>query len=152
MACDLEIRDLPIYALVIARADGRLGPRLRRPASDFCAHRSEAAGKGIDMPVPAGSVCGIRGNSNELTAGSFPIAGFARFLAGESGRLVVDRTGLTGDWDFDLKWSAPTVPNPDPDHPVIFTALQEQLGLRREATNGPVDALVIDRIEPLIPD
>jgi uncharacterized protein (TIGR03435 family) len=152
MSVRREIRDLPIYALVIARADGRLGPRLRRPASDFCTRRAAAADKGINMPPPAGTVCGIRGNSNELTAGSFPIAGFARFLGGESGRLVVDRTGLSGEWDFDLKWSAPSVPNPDPDHPVIFTALQEQLGLRLEATNGPVDALVIDRVEPLIPD
>jgi uncharacterized protein (TIGR03435 family) len=152
MSVRREIRDLPIYALVIARADGRLGPRLRRPTSDFCTRRAEAADKGIDMPPPAGTVCGIRGNSNELTAGSFPIAGFARFLAGESGRLVVDRTGLTGEWDFDLKWSAPSVPNPDPDHPVIFTALQEQLGLRLEATTGPVEALVIDRIGVLIPD
>jgi len=152
MSVRREIRDLPIYALVIARADGRLGPRLRRPTSDFCARRAAAADKGIDMPPPAGTVCGIRGNSNELTAGSFPIAGFARFLAGESGRLVVDRTGLTGEWDFDLKWSAPGAPNPDPDHPVIFTALLEQLGLRLEATNGPVEALVIDRIEALIPD
>ena len=143
---------MPVYALVVARPDGRLGPRLRRPTSDFCARRAAAADKGIDMPPPAGTVCGIRGNSNELTAGAFPIAGFARFLAGESGRLVVDRTGLTGEWDFDLKWSAPGVPNPDPDHPVIFTALQEQLGLRLEATTGPVEALVIDRIETLIPD
>jgi uncharacterized protein (TIGR03435 family) len=53
---------------------------------------------------------------------------------------------------FRPEWSAPGAPNPDPDHPVIFTALLEQLGLRLEATNGPVEALVIDRIEALIPD
>jgi uncharacterized protein (TIGR03435 family) len=66
------------------------------------------------MPPPAGTVCGIRGNSNELTAGSFPIAGFARFLAGESGRLVVDRTGLTGEWDFDLNGRRPVRLTPIP--------------------------------------
>ena len=66
---------------------------------------------------------------------------FSRFLAARTGRVVVDRTGLTGGWDFDLKWSPPNAPNPDPDHPVIFTALQEQLGLRLEATTGPVEVL-----------
>ncbi|HET9194197.1 MAG TPA: TIGR03435 family protein, partial [Vicinamibacterales bacterium] len=147
-----ETRDLPIYALVVARADGRLGPRLRRPASDFCARRFDAAAKGVDMPPPPGTVCGIRGGSNELTAGAFPMNEFVRFLAARTGRPVVDRTGLTGGWDFDLKWSPPNEPNPDPDRPSVFTALQEQLGLRLDAITGPVDVLVIDRLEPLIPD
>ena len=148
-----ETRDLPIYALVLARADGRLGPRLRQTTSDYCAKRFEAAGKGGDTPAPPGSpVCGISGSGNELTAGAFPINEFARFLAGRSGRIVVDRTGLTGVWDFDLKWSPPNAPNPDPDRPSIFTALQEQLGLRLDATTGPVEVLVIDRLERLIPE
>jgi uncharacterized protein (TIGR03435 family) len=55
-------------------------------------------------------------------------------------------------WDFDLKWSPPNAPTPDPDRPSIFTALQEQLGLRLDATTGPVEVLVIDRLERLIPD
>jgi len=77
---------------------------------------------------------------------------FVRFLAARTGRVVVDRTGLAGGWDFDLKWSPPNTPNPDPDRPSIFTALQEQLGLRLDATTGPVEVLVIDRLETLIPD
>lgn len=147
-----ETRDLPIYALVVARADGRPGPRLRRPTSDFCTRRFEAAAKGTDLPVPAGTVCGIQGGSNELAAGAFPMTEFVRFLAARTGRVVVDRTGLAGGWDFDLKWSPPNTPNPDPDRPSIFTALQEQLGLRLDATTGPVEVLVIDRLETLIPD
>ena len=150
-----ETRDLPIYALVLVRADGRLGPRLRQTTSDYCAKRLEAAGKAGDTPIPTGSpVCGMRpgGSGNELTAGALPMNEFARFLALNTGRIVVDRTGLTGVWDFDLKYSPPNAPNSDTDRPSIFTALQEQLGLRLDATTGPVEVLVIDRVEPLIPD
>jgi uncharacterized protein (TIGR03435 family) len=147
-----ETRDLPIYALVLARADGRLGPRLRQPTSDYCARRLEAAGKAGEPVSPDAQLCGMRPGVNELTAGALPMNEFARFLALNTGRLVVDRTGLTGVWDFDLKYSLPNAPNPDPDRPSIFTALQEQLGLRLEATTGPVEVLVIDRVEGLIPD
>ena len=150
-----ETRDLPIYALVLARADRRLGPRLRQTTSDYCARLLAGAGKAGDTPIPPGGpVCGMRpgGTRNEITAGAIPMNEFARFLNVNVGRTVVDRTGLTGVWDFDLKWSPPNAPNPDPDRPSIFTALQEQLGLRLDATTGPVEVLVIDRVERLIPD
>lgn len=65
------------------------------------------------------------------------------------GHVVVDRTGLVGKFDFDLKWAADAA---DTTRASIFTALQEQLGLKLESTRGPVDVLVIDRVEPLIPD
>ena len=155
LAVHRETRDLPIYALVLARADGRLGPRLKQTTSDYCAKRLEAAGKAADTPIPPGSpVCGMLPGvtGNEITAGALPMNEFARFLNVNVGRTVVDRTGLTGVWDFDLKWLPPNAPSPDPDRPSIFTALQEQLGLRLDATTGPVEVLVIDRIEPLIPD
>ena len=133
--------------------DGRHVSRLRRPTSDYCARQFEAAGKPGAAPPPEGSpVCGINGSNNALTAGSFPLSAFASFLAGQARRIVVDRTGLNGVWDFDLKWSPPDTPNADPDHPSIFTALEEQLGLRLDAATGPVEVLVIDRIEALIPD
>ena len=152
LAMHRETRQMPIYALVVARADGRLGPQIRRPANDYCAQRAKEAAKAPPPPMGSGPVCGLRGNDTELTGGAFPMAGFARFLAGEAGRPVIDRTGLTGEWDFELKWSPPNTPNPDPDRPFIFTALQEQLGLRLDATTGPLEVLVIDRVEPLIPD
>jgi uncharacterized protein (TIGR03435 family) len=75
-------------------------------------------------------------------------------------RQVIDRTGLTGFYDLTLKWTqepavgaslfgVPPVPPPpvDPDAPNIFTALQEQLGLKLEAGRGPVEVVVIDRLE-----
>lgn len=152
LAMHRETRQTPMYALVVARIDGRLGPKIRRPANDYCAQRAKAAENAPPPPMGTGPVCGIRGSSTELTAGDYPLTGFARFLSGEAGRVVVDRTGLTGGWDFELKWSPPNTPNPDPDRPSIFTALEEQLGLRLEATTGPVEVLVIDRLERLIPD
>jgi uncharacterized protein (TIGR03435 family) len=152
LAMHRETRQLPIYVLIIVRSDGRLGPHIRRPANDYCAQRAKAAEKTPPPPMGTGPVCGIRGNSEELTAGAFPINGFARFLAGEVDRVVIDRTGLTGEWDFQLKWSPPNAPSPDPDRPSIFTALEEQLGLRLEPTTGPVEVMVIDSVEPPTPN
>jgi uncharacterized protein (TIGR03435 family) len=68
-------------------------------------------------------------------------------------RPVVDKTGFTGRYDFDLEWTPDetqfggTVPtgNPEPPKPDLFTAMQQQLGLRLEATRGPIEALVIDK-------
>jgi uncharacterized protein (TIGR03435 family) len=71
---------------------------------------------------------------------------------GQSGRMVVDRTGLTGSWDFDLTFAVegrggPDTPAADSNAPSFFTAIQEQLGLKLESTKGPVQVLVIDSVE-----
>jgi uncharacterized protein (TIGR03435 family) len=74
------------------------------------------------------------------------------------GRIVVDRTGLAGTFDIDLRWmperpfidatqSAAATPMVDSSEPPLFTAIREQLGLKLERTRGPVDVLVIDRVE-----
>jgi uncharacterized protein (TIGR03435 family) len=89
-----------------------------------------------------------------------PMVSFALMVAQFVDRPVIDRTGLTGFYDYTLKWTPeravgasvlglpPTPPPPaDPDAPNIFTALQEQLGLKLEAGRGPVEVVVIDRIE-----
>jgi uncharacterized protein (TIGR03435 family) len=84
----------------------------------------------------------------------------ATALSGRVQRTVVDRTGLTGPWDFTLTYTpepsqipqgvlTPGSPPPpfDPNGPSLFTALQEQLGLKLESTRGPVEVLVIERVE-----
>ena len=88
----------------------------------------------------------------------------ARILSGQLGRTVVDKTGLTGNYDYKLAWTPDDVPPamtkpgssdaseggaaaPDTSAPSLFTALQEQLGLKLEATKGPVDVVVIDRLQ-----
>ena len=87
---------------------------------------------------------------------------FANNLSQQMPRVVVDRTGRTGAWDFELTFAPepPAGPLPpgvelppiDPNAPSLVTAIQEQLGLRLQSTKGPVDVLVVDRIEQLIPD
>ena len=83
-----------------------------------------------------------------------PVSALAQTLTGQLRRPVVDRTELKGLYDIDLKWTPDHVPpdlpaemRPDPDGPSLFTALEEQLGLKLESTSGPVDVLVIERVE-----
>jgi uncharacterized protein (TIGR03435 family) len=87
------------------------------------------------------SVGAASGGAASASAG-YPLSLFASGLSPNLGRAVVDRTGLTGNWAFDLTY-APE-PSPDSDAPGLFTAIQEQLGLKLESTKGPVDVLVID--------
>ena len=92
-----------------------------------------------------------------------------QFLSPSVNRVVMDRTGLTGNFDLDLQWTPERLPQPapgtpadqpirvngtdiDPNGPSIFTALQEQLGLKLDSTKGPVDVLVIDHVEQPGPD
>jgi uncharacterized protein (TIGR03435 family) len=89
-------------------------------------------------------------------------AGIARLLSGQAGRQVIDKTGLTGLYDFELKFapSQPmqlppgamlppgvTLPEPDANAPSIFTAVQEQLGLKLESSKAPLESIVIDHVE-----
>ena len=97
-----------------------------------------------------------------------PISFLTMTLSNQLGRTVVDETGLRGKYDFTLKWTPDQSernlfgggpgpgpgpggkdmpPPPDPDGPSLFTALQEQLGLKLESKKGPVEILVIDRVE-----
>jgi uncharacterized protein (TIGR03435 family) len=152
-----ETRQLPVYALVLDRKDGRLGPQLRRSVVD-CLARSESARAGTPRPAPPRDrpACGARFGTGTLSASGFTILNLVGTLSANVGRVVLDRTGLTGDFDVALQWTpdrlplagdSSTNPAPSPDAPSIFTALQEQLGLKLESTTGPVDVLVIDHVE-----
>ena len=78
---------------------------------------------------------------------------FQRYLTGQTQRAVIDRTGLAGAWDFELTFAPPDVVAAGvSDVPSLFTALQEQLGLKLDSTRGPAEVLVIDRIERPTPD
>jgi uncharacterized protein (TIGR03435 family) len=80
------------------------------------------------------------------------MAEFQRFLTAQTQRVVIDRTGLEGAWDFELTFTSPDVTAVSADAPSLFTALQEQLGLKLDATRGPVEVLVVDRVERPTPD
>jgi uncharacterized protein (TIGR03435 family) len=146
---------MPIFALVIARGDGQLGPQLHATQTD-CAALKKGAG-GLTPSAADGSVrCNLRNTGTGLmTANALPMQTFARFLSGQVQRVVVDRTGLTGDWDFQLKWTPDRMRDATGGSlltEALFTALQEQLGLKLESTRGSVELKVVERVERPTPD
>ena len=150
-----EARELPVYVLRMARADRKPGPRLKPAAADCAAIM--AGGRGEPDRLP----CGIRLTPGNLAGGGSSMAQFAFAISRFVNRPVLDQTELSGNYDFDLQWTpeqmpaaappgppgAPPLPPIDPNGPSVFTAVQEQLGLKLESTKGPVDVLVIDRAE-----
>ncbi|PWT82980.1 MAG: hypothetical protein C5B57_07775 [Blastocatellia bacterium] len=222
LAVHNESRELPIYALLPARTDGRLGPQLSKSAVDCAAEAARGrgpagpggpkrdTGRGVDGQTPGGrgqpddrgSVpygsgdrprCGLRIGPGTLSGGGVVLSQLATTLSIWVNRIVVDKTGLAGTFDVDLKWTpdqmpasgflggpgsgvpgpgaagagassvglgtagtgrgspaagAPALPPIDPSSPSIFTAVQEQLGLKLDSQRGPVDVLVIDHVEP----
>lgn len=146
----LEQRDLPIYDLVVARSDRRLGPKVS-PASFDCGARTTGA------PPPTGpsgqELCFITGGPGRITVRGYSMARFGQSLVGQVQRMVVDKTGLAGPWNLEVVY-APEQPAalngavvpPNLDAPSLFTALQEQLGLKLESSRGPVAVLVIDQV------
>ncbi len=144
-----ETRQLPIYALVRARPDGTLNPKLR-PSTTDCVALLTAARTGTPLPPSDRILCGIQGRPDGVSIGGMSIGEVAaQVLSPESGRLVIDRTGLEGPFDFDLDFTRTAAPagSTATDGVPLVTALQEQLGLRLEPQRGPVDVVVIDSIE-----
>jgi uncharacterized protein (TIGR03435 family) len=119
-----ETRKLPTYALRLAKS----GPK-------FPEHKGEA-----------GAIRTSRGADKvRVTAERFSLSQLAGILSRQLDRVVQDETGLRGYYDFSLEWDPSQAP--DSPTPSIFSALEEQLGLRLEASKGPVPVLVIDRAE-----
>jgi uncharacterized protein (TIGR03435 family) len=142
LAMHRETRDMPVYALVASRVDGRLGSQIA-PTDRDCLALAGAAREqgGTARPPDDRPRCGVSMKTGHLRSGAARMTDIARNLSSVTGRMTVDRTGLTGSYDVDLSW------NDEPDGPSLFTAIQEQLGLKLEARRGPVDVLVIDSAE-----
>jgi uncharacterized protein (TIGR03435 family) len=145
LAVHQEMRDLPVYAMVMARRDRAPGPELHASTLD-CDAQSRP--------------CGMRIGPGQMVMSGTPMSQFAGILPPFVQRIVIDRTGLDGRFDFHLQWTpvqrlppgppppgAPPLPPVDPNGPSIFTALEEQLGLRLEPQRAPLDVVVIDRVE-----
>jgi uncharacterized protein (TIGR03435 family) len=137
-----ETKEMTIYALVVGKNGSKLTPHTGEP------------------PQPTDR---LRVRPGSLSAKQIGIAALVRQLTLQLGRQVIDKTGLAGQYDFTLEWAPePGQGGPEsiglpPDArvaqpaesngPSIFTAVQEQLGLRLDAQEGPVDIIVIDRAE-----
>ncbi len=138
-----ETKEQSVYALLV----GKNGPKIQ-PVE------TKAGGSPPRMMMGRGMV---NGQGVELQM-------LVTVLSNQLGRPVLDRTGLTGRYDIKLQWTpdpgqsltplggapppgAQAPPPPDPNGPSIFTAIQEQLGLRLESQKGPVEMIVIDRVE-----
>ncbi len=155
-----ETREVPVYVLVPARSDRRLGPQLQ-PSDGQCeAARlaAQKAGAPLQTPDVERGFCGSLSVAGLFTMSGVTLTDLARYLAPQTGRVVIDRTGLTGTFDLDLKWTPDlTAPAGGPqsafnDGTSLFAALQEQLGLRLEAQRAPVEVLVIESAERPVTD
>lgn len=123
-----ETREVPIYALVV----GKSGSKMKESTADAPGNNfTRTSGVGLHM---------------EMTHGT--MEALARQLSASAGRPVHDRTGLTGYYAYQLDWLPPgRSAEPDSDTPSIFTAIQEQLGLKLEPAKGSVEMLIIDSAE-----
>jgi uncharacterized protein (TIGR03435 family) len=159
-----EPKELPVYALTIAKS----GPKLHeaKPGDTYAdatfpyADKFEGGAKAGEMFLVGGG--GSAGNTMTIYGFGVSMPALAKELAVMAGQTVQDKTGLTGSYDFALKyWRTPMRPAsegapddqsasaaPDPaGGPSLFTAIRQQLGLKLELGKGPVDIVVIDHVE-----
>jgi uncharacterized protein (TIGR03435 family) len=147
-----DTKDIPVYSLVIANG----GFKLRESAPDE-----------VDPQERTGMH--ISGSNGAMRGQLVSMASLAQFLSGRLSRIVVDKTGLTGKYDFMLKWtpdrnqlqspagfdatssnppnSQAVIPAQDASAPDLFTAVQEQLGLKLKSEKNSIEVVVIDHVE-----
>jgi uncharacterized protein (TIGR03435 family) len=139
-----EIRDLAVYELRVDRGEGRLGPQLKRVDVDCATRRGGGPPCGGFRTLAPGHIVG----------GFVTLSLLAQFLELPAGRNVLDRSGLQGTFDVELRYTPDRLqlrgtdtPAPDQSAVSVFTALREQLGLKLESARAPIDVLVIDHAE-----
>lgn len=170
LAVHFEKREQPVYDLVLARSDGRLGPGLLRVADVDCEARAAARRAAVEearasgKPVPPSPLPPRPGSTDRMEPcnvwfngprmeGDIPIAILVTMLRGAAGRPVVDKTGLQGTYRVTLEYDrmagirGPAASPQADGPPSVFTAVQEQLGLKLEPSTAERDTLVVDRLE-----
>jgi uncharacterized protein (TIGR03435 family) len=142
-------QEVPVYALTTTKSDGSFGPGLKR--QNFDCDNVPAPTVLPNPGSPSQVPCGLmRGTPISFSYLGVAVGSIARGISIPSGRPVIDRTGLRGRFDAELHW-APTEAVAS-DQPSIFTAVQEQLGLKLVPDRAPIEVLIIDRAEPPSPD
>jgi uncharacterized protein (TIGR03435 family) len=142
------MREMDVYALVLAKP-GTLGPAVM-PSTNDCKAMVEQIRQGkIPAPGPAApglpTPCSILGGPGRITFDGYGMPQVANMLIGQAQRMVIDRTGLSGNWQFVLTFAPEG--STDSNAPSFFTALQEQVGLKLESTKAPIEVTVIDSAE-----
>jgi uncharacterized protein (TIGR03435 family) len=124
-----ETKTLPVYELVIAKGGARLTPTA--------------------VPDPLASNGKFSVHNSEITATDTIISNFAVNLSYQLDRNVIDKTGLTGRYDFRLTWTPDNLADSAPSDapPTLITAIEEQLGLKLQPAKGPVPTIVVDHVE-----
>ena len=154
-----EMRDLPVYNLVVARADGMLGPKIKRSSVDCTPFLTGKRPMQESPPDPNNrfGLCSVGGS---FTPGGLltprlngqPLTGLIQHLEEVVNRRVIDRTGLKGNYDIELSYvdatlmdrSSPSASQAASNQPSLINALQDQLGLKLESARGAVEVLVVD--------
>jgi uncharacterized protein (TIGR03435 family) len=149
-----ETRQLPIYELTLAKSGVKMPPAKAGACIPFSMDSPPwpTPAPGEPRPIFCGfRGFGVEGLNRKLEMPGVTMTELASALSrSELRRKIVDKTGLAGEFDVHLIWSLDTPSSADPSAaagPSIFTAVQEQLGLKLESAKGPVEVLVIDHIE-----
>jgi uncharacterized protein (TIGR03435 family) len=149
LSAKLDKRELPAYAMVLARPDGKLGSNIKR-STVVCAGRGApptAGDAGAASSAQPAVPCGPRpGGPGRFVFVGSQLSLFAGVLSLSLGRTVIDRTGLTDLYDFEVNYAPENGPA-DANSPSLFTALQEQLGVKLDAERELVEVLIVDRLE-----
>jgi uncharacterized protein (TIGR03435 family) len=148
-----DTKILPIYELIVANN----GSKLKE------ATPGDAYANGVKGPDGIGRTGMMTMRPGQLTAQAVPMTSLVTMLSQQLHRTVVDETGLTGKYDISLQWTQDdgsnpmfkgtdgsqqsAEPSPDASLPSIFTAVQEQLGLKLQSSKGPVRVVIIDHVE-----
>lgn len=148
----VEPRPFPVYVLVRVRKDGGLGPSIH-PSTTDCPKLPADLPQMFLSPPSSGQRCFLgEYRPGRIRSGAVTLDDVARNLTNQhmTDRIVVDRTGLTGKFDVNLRW-APDIAQQSDDPPLV-TALQEQLGLKLEPRMESLPAIVIDSVEQPSPN
>ena len=163
LAAHHETRQLPVYVLTQAKGGAKLkeSPPVEPPSADAGPATPPKPGE----PRPRRGPMMMFGRG-KITAQNAGLSMMITMLSRQLHRTIIDKTGLTGAYDINLQWTpdqgsggegsppgaaspagAPTATAPADSGPDLFTAIQEQLGLKLESTKGPADVLIVDHIE-----
>jgi uncharacterized protein (TIGR03435 family) len=165
-----EMRDMDVYVMSLANADGRLGPKLEKSATN-CEELGAQPRSALTPPKPGElPPCGtVPGGPGHMILRGFGMGPFVQILGlATRGRQVIDQTGLTGGYNIDLQYppealaaaaiaarggAPPALGGAvDPNGPDLFTAMREQLGLKVEGKKMALEVMVVDDIQPPVED